>query len=151
MVDGPVEGRGAIGLRLVGVGAGLEEFEDGGGVGAFGGVGERGLGIGGGGEGAGEEGEGEGLHGRRSLGEVDAVEEVFDFAGAVDEGVEVDADAVEQGEMEIGEVGGFFVAEVAAAFEPAGGAAGDEDGKVFVVVEAGVAHAAAVEVDGVVE
>src|SRR5262245_3095260 len=66
------------------------------------------------------------------------------LAVAVGKRVEPDADFVEQGQVEIGERFGFVVFDVAVAFHAEGGAAGDEDRQVCVVVDVRIADATAV-------
>ena len=74
-----------------------------------------------------------------------------DFAVAVAEFLDLHSRFIEEGEVEIGEWGGFVKADVAAAFHRSGGATGDDDGEVLVVVDVGVSHAAAIHDEGVIQ
>src|ERR1017187_10389880 len=78
-------------------------------------------------------------------------EQLIDLAAAVGEGVEADSHLFEQREVEVGERRRLLLADVAPAPHLAGRAAGDEDRQVRMVVEVGVAHAAAVEVERMVQ
>ena len=76
---------------------------------------------------------------------------MVDFAIAVSEGVETDADFFEECQVKVGERRGLGVLNVAASFELARRAAGDQDRQVDMVVDVGVAHAAAIEQEHMVE
>ena len=79
------------------------------------------------------------------------IEEVFDLSRAVHERIQVNANAIEQREMEVGQRRSLVVPDMPAASQAGCGAARDQDWKVFVIVKAGVTHAAAVQVDRVIE
>src|SRR5882672_10870163 len=63
----------------------------------------------------------------------------------------MDADAIEQRQVNIGQRHGLVVLEMPAAPQARRGTARDKDWKVLVIVQAGIAHAAAVQIDGVIE
>ena len=73
------------------------------------------------------------------------------LAVAVAELVEADAYLIEQCEMKVGQRRGFVETDVPSALHAAGSAPGHDDREVRVVVHVRVAHAAAVEVQRVVE
>jgi hypothetical protein len=104
--DGPVEGRGAVGLGVIGVGAGGEELADGGGIGAFGGVGEEGRDRGRRGRRRGGRGRGASMGGAPEARSTRSKRSSISPALSTKES-RVDADAIEQGQVEIGEVGRF--------------------------------------------
>ena len=58
---------------------------------------------------------------------------------------------VQQGQMQVRERCRFLVPDVPRAFEPAGRAAGDHDREIDVIVNVGIAHAAAVQKQRMVE
>ena len=87
----------------------------------------------------------------RLLADVNSLEEVFDFSGAVHERIQMNAHAIEQREVEVGQVRSLLVPDMPAALQAGCGAACDQDRKVFVIVKAGITHAAAVQVDRVIE
>ena len=63
----------------------------------------------------------------------------------------MNANAIEQREVQVGQRRSLLVPDVPAALQAGCGAACDQDRKVFVIVKAGIAHAAAVQVDRVIE
>src|ERR1051325_5905518 len=63
----------------------------------------------------------------------------------------MNTEPIEQGEVEVRQVRGLFVPDVPAALQAGCSAACDEDRKVFVIVKAGITHAAAVQVNRVIE
>src|SRR4030095_15862775 len=79
------------------------------------------------------------------------LKQLIHFAIAIGERVEMDADLVEQRQVEIGQGGRLGVFDVTPAFQSAGGATGDKDRQVCVVMHVGIANAAAVEVERMVE
>src|SRR5207253_11116029 len=87
----------------------------------------------------------------RLLGDVNSLEEVFNSSGAVHERIQMNANAIEQREVEVGQVRSLLVPNMPAALQAGCGATCDQDRKVFVIVKAGITHAAAVQVDRVIE
>ena len=73
------------------------------------------------------------------------------LAFAVGKRVEVDAGFVEQRQVEIGERGRFGELDVTPASHSAGRATGDQDRQVRMVMDVGIADAAAVEIERMVE
>src|SRR5580765_242315 len=63
----------------------------------------------------------------------------------------MDADAIEQRQVKVGQGHGFVVLEMPSALQARGGTARDKDWKVLVIVQAGIAHAASVQINGVIE
>src|SRR5262245_58088257 len=84
-------------------------------------------------------------------GAVSESQQLIDFASAVGEGVHVDTDFFEQREMEICQRPRLGVLDVTGAFDRARTAAGDKDRQVHVIVHVGIAHSAAVQIDGMVQ
>src|SRR5262245_40712298 len=78
-------------------------------------------------------------------------EQVLDLPGAVHERILTDPDEIEQSEVEVSQVRSFFELDMPAALQASCSAARYQDRQVFMIVEAGVAHAAAVQVDRVIE
>src|ERR1051325_12119549 len=78
-------------------------------------------------------------------------EEFVHFALAGGEGIEMDAGFVEHREIEIREGRWFGVAKMAAAAHAAGSAARDDDRQIGVIMNVGVAHAAAIKIERVIE
>src|SRR5256885_819544 len=78
-------------------------------------------------------------------------EEVFNLSVAVAEFIQTYADPVQQREVEVRQRRAVLVRDVAATTQSGRRAARDQDGKIFVVVHAGVAHPAAIQVDRVIE
>ena len=79
------------------------------------------------------------------------LKQLIHLAPAVGERVEPDAHLVEQRQVQVGQRRRLGEADVAAASHSARGAAGDEDRQVVVVVQVGVAHAAAVQEERMVQ
>ena len=79
------------------------------------------------------------------------IEEVVDLAFAVAERILMDSYPVQQREMEIGQRRALFVLDVPPTPHAARRATRDQNGKVLMVVQTGVAHPASVQVDRVVE
>src|SRR5260221_416184 len=77
--------------------------------------------------------------------------EVFNFPGAVHERIEMHAHAIEQREVEIGQVGSLLVPNMPASLQASRGAARNEDRKVLMVVNAGIPHAASIDINRVIE
>src|SRR4030095_4358859 len=78
-------------------------------------------------------------------------EQFIHFAFAVGKRVEVNPDFVEEGQVKIGQRGGGGVFDVTPTLHAASSATGDEDREVGVVMDIGIADAAAVEVERMVE
>ena len=85
------------------------------------------------------------------LGDVDSVEEVVDFSGTVHEFVQMNAHAIEQREVQVGQIRSLLVTNVPATLQTGCGAACDQDRKVLVIVKARITHAAAVQIDRVIQ
>ena len=83
--------------------------------------------------------------------QTNGIEEVSDLSSAVNERIQMNANAIEQREVKVGQWRSLFVPNVPAAFQTSSGATGDQDWKVVVVVKAGITHAAAIHVDRVIE
>src|SRR5262245_24435139 len=79
------------------------------------------------------------------------IEEVFDFSCAVHERIQMNADAIEQRKVNVGKRSSLLVPNVTTTLQAGSGATRDEDRQVVMIVKAGIAHAAAVQVDGVIE
>src|SRR5437868_6938163 len=77
--------------------------------------------------------------------------EVFDFSAAVPERIQMNANVIQQREVEVGEGCSLLVLNMPSPLQAGSGAAGDQDRKVVVIVKAGITHAAAVHVDRVIE
>src|SRR5258706_9227234 len=63
----------------------------------------------------------------------------------------MDANAIEQREVEVGQRRSLLILDMPAALKAGCGAACNQNRKVFVIVKAGITHAAAVQVDRVIE
>src|SRR5437763_13492845 len=83
--------------------------------------------------------------------EANWTEQRVDLASAVGERIETNADSVEQGQVQIRERRRLDVLDVAAAANLPGSAAGDDNRQVYVVVNVGITHAAAVQIQRMVE
>src|SRR4051812_30757956 len=70
---------------------------------------------------------------------------------AVGKGIHADTDTLEQRHVQIGERRGLGILDVPSALDAGSSATRDEDREVHVIVNVGVAHAAAIEVQRVVE
>src|SRR5439155_2006515 len=73
------------------------------------------------------------------------------FAVAVGERVEVDANLVEQRQVEIGQRSRFVILDVTPALHPACRATGDQDRQVRVVMDVRIAYATAVKIERMIE
>src|SRR5262249_6328220 len=79
------------------------------------------------------------------------IKEVFDFSGAVHERIQMNANAIEQREVNIGQRCSLLIANMPTAFQPGSGAASHQDRKIVMIVKAGITHTATVQVDRVIE
>src|ERR671924_261578 len=79
--------------------------------------------------------------------ERDRLEQVFDLAVAVPELVQPDPDPIEQREMEVGERRAGLVLDMTATLHSARRSTRDQNRQVVMVVDAGVAQSASVQVD----
>src|SRR5262245_54608023 len=79
------------------------------------------------------------------------LEKAFDFSSAVHERIHVHSNPIEQREVEVGQRRSLFIPYVPPALQTGSRSARDKDGKVIVIVKAGIAHAAAVQINRVVQ
>src|SRR5262245_37796787 len=79
------------------------------------------------------------------------LEQVFDFSSAVHERIQMDANAIEQCEVNVGQRCSFLVSNVPAALQAGSSSTCYKDRKVVVIVKAGITHTAAVHVHRVIE
>src|ERR1051325_9032839 len=86
-----------------------------------------------------------------ALADINSLEQVFDFAVAVPKRIQMNSNTIEQGEVEVGQRRSLFVLYVPAALQSGCSAARDQDRQVLVIVKAGITHAAAIQVDRVIE
>src|SRR5437764_13823466 len=91
------------------------------------------------------------LHLLSSACEADWAEQRVDLAGAVGERIETNADSVEQRQVQIRQRRRLDILDVPAAANLPGSAAGDDDRQVDMVVNVGITHAAAVQIQRMVE
>src|SRR6186713_2397742 len=77
--------------------------------------------------------------------------EIGDATGAVHEAVQMHADFVEQRQMEIRQRCRVLVSDVATALEPRASSTRDHDRQIRVIVNVGIPHAAAEQIERVIE
>src|SRR5579872_7206501 len=76
-------------------------------------------------------------------------EEIFDLPGAVHERIQMNAHAIEQREVEVGQIRSLRVADMPPALQSGPRAARHQDRKILVVVNAGIPDAASIQIDRV--
>src|SRR5688572_11592910 len=77
--------------------------------------------------------------------------EIRHASSAIDEGVQMHADLVEQRQMKVRQRRRVLVSDVAAALEPRASSTSDDDRQVRVIVDVGISHAAAEQIERVIE